>query len=38
MRSLPVVTFPAIRKVFVKRDDVRRLIEERTFQKDQVPV
>jgi hypothetical protein len=37
MRQLPVVAFPGLRKVFVKRSDVARLIEERTFEKDQVP-
>ena len=36
MRQLPIVTFPNVRKVYVRRDDVRRLIEERTFEKDQV--
>jgi hypothetical protein len=30
MCQLPVVTFPGIRKVFVKRADVARLVEERT--------
>jgi hypothetical protein len=38
MRQLPVVTFPEIRKVYVRRDDVRRYLETRTFAKDQVPV
>ncbi len=37
MRQLPVVTFPDVRKVYVRRSDVARLIEERTFGKDQVP-
>ncbi len=36
MRQLPVVTFPDVRKVYVKRQDVARLIEARTFHKDQV--
>jgi hypothetical protein len=36
MRQLPIVTFPEIRKVFVRRSDVERLIEERTFQKTEV--
>jgi hypothetical protein len=38
MRQLPVVTFPDVRKVYVRRSDVARLIEARTFSKDQVPV
>jgi hypothetical protein len=38
MRQLPSVQFPNLRKVFVRREDVARLIEERTFQKDEVPV
>lgn len=37
MRQLPVVTFPEVRKVYVRRADVARLIEERTFTNDQVP-
>jgi hypothetical protein len=37
MRQLPVVQFEGLRKSFVKRSDVARLIEERTFTKDQVP-
>lgn len=36
MRQLPVVTFPEIRKVYVRRSDVRCLVEERTFRKDEV--
>jgi hypothetical protein len=30
MRRLPVVQFPGVRKVYVKRTDVTRLIEEST--------
>lgn len=30
MRQLPLVTIPGLRKVYVKRDDVRRLLEEST--------
>jgi hypothetical protein len=37
MRRLPVVVFDGLRKTYVRRSDVARLIEERTFQKDQVP-
>jgi hypothetical protein len=37
MRQLPIVTFPEIRKVYVRRSDVARLVEERTFAKDEVP-
>ena len=36
MRQLPVVQFEGLRKVYVRRSDVRRLLEERTFTKDQV--
>ncbi|HEY0389910.1 MAG TPA: hypothetical protein VGC71_15830 [Gaiellales bacterium] len=38
MRELPVVQFAGLRKAFVKRSDVARLIEARTFAKDEVPV
>jgi hypothetical protein len=37
MRQLPVVTFPGIRKVYVKRSDVAAYLEARTFTKDEVP-
>ncbi len=37
MRQLPVVTFPEIRKVYVRRGDVQRYLEARTFAKDEVP-
>ena len=36
MRQLPVVTFPELRKTYVKRQDVAELIARRTFAKDQV--
>jgi hypothetical protein len=36
MRQLPVVQFEGLRKVYVRRQDVARLIAERTFMKDQV--
>jgi hypothetical protein len=34
MRRLPLVVFEDVRKVYVRRDDVVRLVEQRTFQKD----
>ena len=37
MRQLPVVQFAGIRKVFVRRSDIERLIVERTFSNEQVP-
>jgi hypothetical protein len=37
MRQLPVVTFPALRKVYCRRPDVARYLEERTFAKQEVP-
>jgi hypothetical protein len=36
MRQLPVVQIEGLRKVYVRRGDVARLLEERTFAKDQV--
>ena len=36
MRQLPVVQFEGLRKVYVRRPDVARLIEARTFAKHQV--
>jgi hypothetical protein len=36
MRQLPVIQFEGLRKVYVRRGDVRRLLEERTFTKDEV--
>jgi len=36
MRQLPVVQFEGLRKVYVRRGDVRRLLEDRTFTKNQV--
>jgi predicted nucleotidyltransferase len=35
MRQLPTVQFEGLRKVYVRRGDVRRLLEERTFTKSQ---
>jgi hypothetical protein len=36
MRKLPTVQFEDLRKTYVRRSDVRDLIERRTFEKDQV--
>ena len=36
MRQLPVVHFEGLRKVYVRRQDVARLIEARAFAKDEV--
>jgi hypothetical protein len=38
MRQLPVVQIKGLRKVYVRRSDVARLLEESTFGKDEVPV
>ena len=38
MRQLPGVQFEGLRKRYVHRADVARLLEERTFSKGQVPV
>jgi hypothetical protein len=38
MRQLQIVQLPGLRKVFVKRVDVERLIEEHTYAKNEVPV
>jgi len=38
MRRLPVVAIEGLRKTYVRRSDVARYLEARTFQKDQVPV
>jgi hypothetical protein len=37
MRQLPVVQIDGLRKVYVRRSDVAKLIAERTFDKSQVP-
>jgi hypothetical protein len=36
MRQVPKVNIAGLRKIYVKRADVVRLIEERTFANDQV--
>lgn len=38
MRHLPVVQIEGLRKVYVRRSDVTRYLEQRTFAKDEVPV
>jgi hypothetical protein len=37
MRRLPVVEIEGLRKTYVRRSDVARYLEERTFEKHQVP-
>lgn len=37
MRHLPTVQFEGLRKVYVRRGDVLRLLGERTFTKEHVP-
>jgi hypothetical protein len=37
MRRLPVVQIEDLRKVYVRRDDVARYLEARTFAKNAVP-
>jgi hypothetical protein len=37
MRRLPKVQPEDLRKVYVRREDVRRYLEQRTFAPDQVP-
>jgi hypothetical protein len=37
MQSLPIVQVPGLRKVYVRRLDVERLLEHCTYAKDQVP-
>jgi hypothetical protein len=38
MEQLPEVRLPGLRKRYVRRPDVERLLEQSTFAKDQVPV
>lgn len=38
VRRLPVVQIEGLRKTYVRRDDVRRYLDQRTFDKGQVPV
>jgi hypothetical protein len=37
MRRLPVVSIEGLRKVYVRRADVHRYLEQRTFAKSEVP-
>lgn len=37
IQQLPIVQLPGLRKVFVYRADVERLLAEHTYEKDQVP-
>ena len=37
MRRLPIVQIEELRKVYVRREDVRRYLEARTFAKTEVP-
>ena len=37
IRKIPTVQFEGLRKVYVRRGDVRRYLEARTFAKDEVP-
>jgi hypothetical protein len=37
MRRLPVVQIEGLRKTYVRRSDIARYLDERTFAKDQVP-
>jgi hypothetical protein len=37
MRRLPIVQIEGLRKTYVRREDVRRYLEERTFDKREVP-
>jgi hypothetical protein len=38
IEQLPVVQLPGLRKVYVRRPDVERLLAEHTYEKNQVPV
>jgi hypothetical protein len=38
MRLLPIVKIEDLRKTFVRREDVRRYLDEHTFAKDEVPI
>ena len=37
MQALPLVRLPGLRKSYVRRPDVDRLLEQHTYGKDQVP-
>jgi hypothetical protein len=38
MRQLPIVQIEGLRKVYVRRSDVARYLNEHTFAKTEVPV
>jgi hypothetical protein len=38
MRRLPIVQIEGLRKTYVRRGDVARYLDERTFAKDQLPI
>jgi hypothetical protein len=38
MRQIPIVQIDGLRKTFVRRSDVARYLDARTFAKDEVPV
>jgi hypothetical protein len=38
MRRLPIVKIQGLRKTFVRREDVARYLDQRTFAKHEVPV
>jgi hypothetical protein len=37
MRAVPTVQIAGLRKVYVKREDVRRYLDAHTFARDQAP-
>jgi hypothetical protein len=37
IRQLPIVQVPGLRKVYVRRPDVEKLLEACTFSKDEIP-
>ncbi len=37
MQKIPTVQIEGLRKVYVRREDVRLYLDSRTFAKDQVP-
>jgi hypothetical protein len=38
MRQVPAIVIEGLRKSYVRRADVQRYLEERTFAKDEVPI
>jgi hypothetical protein len=38
MRQVPAVVFPGLRKSYCRRDDLRALLHQHTYAKDEVPV